>query len=244
MASLAQGRYAAFLDFLRAQAEQSNRRDPTSEEVRNDIERVVRDRAREYLGLEQAYLNDDTLTVARRAHETAMSDLGLPQGIIADRFADFIYRASRFTAQLLAAQAERDVVAVAKHLSTLAQRVDMKVRSGRHTIMSAVAAVLIDDRTAPTFRYVDRLGRNYKATKHVRDLYRQHLLNVYNEVYLDIMAEYGVTTLEVTHPEPSYKWAGTLVSIDGEGDDPLYYDVRDEIFHPGSDAVLTIPEDA
>lgn len=242
MASLAQSRYASYLDFLRAQSEQANRRDPTSEEVRLDIERVCRDRAREYLGLEQAYLNDDTLTVAQRAHETAMRDLGLPESTpIADRFADFIYRAARFTTQLLAAQAERDVVAVARHISTIAQRVDMKVRSGRFTKAAAIAAVLIDDRTSPAFRYVDRLGRNYKATKHVRDLYRQHLLNVHNEVYLDIMAEYGVDTLEVTHPEPSYRWAGTLVSLDGEGNDPLYYDVRDEIFHPGSDAVLTIP---
>ena len=243
MSSLSQGRYSSYLDFLRSLVEQAGRRDITSENVRNDIARTARDRAREFLALEQAYLNEDTAEVARRAHASAQSDLELPQGSIDDRFADFIYRSALYTTQLLAAQAERDVIAVERHLSTLAQRVDIKIRTGQHNMTSALTSVLIEDRSSPPFRYVDRLGRNYKSTKHIRDVYRQHLLNIYNEVYLDIAAEHGVETLEIGHPEPSYKWAGTLVSIDGEGDDPLYYDVRDEIFHPGSDAFLTMPGD-
>lgn len=243
MASQSVARYSAFLDFLRAQSDLAVRRDPTSETVRNETISVMRERARAFISLEQAHLNEDVMTIARRAHDQAVTDLELSPRVIDDRFANFIFQMVLYTTQQLAAQVERDVVTVSRYLALAAQRIDMKVRSGRHTQTSALASVMLEDRTAQTFRFVDRMGRNYKATKHIRDTYRLHLLNTYNEVYMDVMAEYGVDELEVYHPDPNYKWAGTLLSITGEGDETLFYDVRDAIFHPGSDAVLSIPKD-
>jgi hypothetical protein len=241
-ASAATERYSAFLDVLRSQSDLAMRRDPLNEVYRQEAAITARESARSFLSMQQAWLNDDTAEVARHAHARALSDLELSPRTIDDRFAHFIFSAALYTTQLLSAQVERDVTAMSQHLRIAAQRVDLYVRSGRYTKTGAVTAIMMEDTSAPTFRYVDRLGRRYKATKHIRDIYRLHLLNTHNEVYMDTAAEHGVTHVQVEHPDPAYKWHGAELSIvSGIDDAPLYYDVRDEIFHPGSNAILAFP---
>jgi hypothetical protein len=243
-AARAVDRYGNFLNILRSQADTVFRRGPTDENLRQEALSVAQEAARSFLSIEQAQINDDTADVARSAYSAAMSDLALSNNDFAglDRFADFIFSASYYVSRILAAQAERDIIAMAQHIQGTALRIDLYVRSGRHSQSSAAAQVMIEDNQMPAFRFVDRMGRKYKASKHIRDLYRLHLLNVYNEVYMDIVAEYGHDTVRVAHPEPSYKWQGQELLIVSrlDRDLPLYYDVKDEIFHPSSEATLTI----
>lgn len=241
LAGQAVGRYVTFTELLRGQADMALRRGPVNEKVRQETNSVAREAARSYASLEHAYLNDHTADIARAAHDQAIEDLGLKPRDMPDRLAEFIFSAAAYTAQLIAAQAERDTVAVAHQVRSDALRVDLYARSGRHTETSAIAAVVLDSGQGPSFRFVDRLGRRFKSTKHIRDTYRHHLLSVYNEVYLDTVADHGHDTVRVTHPDTNYKWNGdTLALVGDQGDFPLYYDVRDEIFHPSSNAILTI----
>lgn len=237
-------RYGNFLNILRSQAETVFRRGPTDENLRQEALSVAQDAARAFLSAEQGQINDDTADIARSAYSAAMSDLALSHDDFAglDRFADFIFSASYYVSRILAAQAERDIMAMAQHIQGTALRIDLYVRSGRHSPSTAAAQVMIEDNQMPAFRFVDRMGRKFKASKHIRDLYRLHLLNVYNEVYMDVVAEYGHETVRVAHPEPSYKWQGQelLIVSNLSRDLPLYYDVKDEIFHPSSEATLTI----
>lgn len=244
-ASAAVDRYAGLLNNLRAQSDNVFRRGPTDEGLRNEALSVAQGAARAFLSLEQAHINEDTADIARSAHSAALDDLGLPQASIDDRFADFIFTSAHFIARIIASQAERDVMTMAQHIQAVALRVDLYVRSGRHTPTTAATQVMIEDRQSPAFRFVDRLGRNFKVSKHIRDLYRQHLLHTYNEVYMDVVASHGRESVRVDHPNPDYKWFDEELAIvtGGEASDlPLYYDLRDEIFHPSSDATVTIRE--
>jgi len=244
-ASAAVDRYAGLLNTLRAQSDNVFRRGATDEVLRNEALSVAQGAARAFLSLEQAQINEDTADVARSAHSAALEDLGLPDATIDDRFADFIFSSAYFVTRMIAAQAERDVMTMAQHIQSTALRVDIYVRSGRHTPTTAATQVMIEDRQLPAFRFVDRLGRNFKVSKHIRDTYRQYLLRTYNEIYMDVVASHGHTTVRVDHPNMDYKWFDAELAIVTGGQDPdipLYYDLRDEIFHPSSDAIVTIRE--
>jgi hypothetical protein len=237
-------RYGAFLSILRSQADTVFRRGPTDEQLRLEALAVAQDAARAFLGSEQGQINDDTASVALSAYKAAMSDLGLSSDNLEpfNRFGDFIFSASYYVSRLLAAQAERDIVQMAQHIQGTALRIDLYVRSGRHSPSTAAAQVMLEDNQMPAFRFVDRAGRKFKASKHIRDVYRQHLLNIYNEVYMDVVADHGHEVVYVAHPEPNYKWQGKplLIVTGGTKDHPLYYDVKDEIFHPSSESTVTI----
>lgn len=237
-------RYGYFLNILRSQADTVFRRGASDGTARDEAESVSLGAARSFLTTEQAFINDDSAEVARRAHEAAQRDLGASGKDELDRFGEFVFSAARYTTRIIAAQTERDVMTAVQHMQSTAQRIDLYVRSGRHSPSSAAAAIMIEDRLVPTFKFMDRAGRRFKATKHIRDIYRQHLINIYNEVYMDVVAAHGHEMVRVDHPEPSFKWfAEPLVIVTGgRGTDgiPLYYDVREEIFHPSSQATVTI----
>lgn len=236
-------RYAVFLNILRSQADNVFRRGPTDERLRNEAEAVAQGAARSYLERETDEVLSDIAEVAGRAHSTALEDLSMVPEPMSDRLREFTEDSAYYIARILAAQAERDVVTMAQHNQQTALRIDRYVRSGRHSPSTAAAQVMIEDNNSPAFRFIDRMGRKYKASKHIRDIYRQALINVYNEVYADTVADYGRDTVFVNHPDPSYKWhRAELVIVTGARADelPLYYDLRDEIFHPSSQATITI----
>lgn len=235
-------RYGHFTEVLRARATNALATNPVDE---NERERAVwdaHDAASSFANWEHAEINEDTQNVAITAHTQALEDLGLPARPIPDRFANFIFSAASYSARLIAVQAERDVISLGQYIRREAQRIDLYVRTGRYSAATAAAQVLIDDQQIPQFRFQDRLGRLFKSRKHIRDVYRAHLVNTYNEVYMDVLSEFGETTARVTHPDTSYAWFDKVVAIDPAAGEtiPLIYDVRDEIFHPGSNATLTI----
>lgn len=236
-------RYGRLLSTLRSQADLVFRRGPTNEVLRQEALAVAQDAARSFLSVEHAQINEDTADLARDAYSAAMSDLGLSDDDLSglERFGEFIFSASYYVSRILAAQVERDVMAMAQHIQTTALRIDLYVRSGRHTPSTAAAQVMLEDNQMPAFRFVDRMGRKYKASKHIRDIYRLHLLNIYNEVYMDVVADHGHEAVYVDHPETNYKWFGRqLAIVSGNDELPLYYDAKDEIFHPSSEATVTI----
>jgi hypothetical protein len=243
MASAGVERYGNFLTILRGQSESVFRRGSTDENLREEAMRTAHDAARAFLGLEQAWLNEDSIEVARNAHSAALTDLGLSDTGLEDRFADFVLSSAAYVSRIIAAQAERDIMTMVQHIQATAMRIDLYVRSGRHSPATAAAQVMIEDNQMPAFRFIDRMGRKFKTSKHVRDIYRQHLLHVYNEVYMDVVATHGHDSVFVDHPNPDYKWFGEELAIVTGGPDealPLYYDVKDEIFHPSSEATVTI----
>ena len=246
LAVLAVERYGYFLDVLRSQAEIALMRGAGSVTYRTQATTVAQGAARTYVSAEAALMTADTLEVAHGSQHRALTELGLSPSAsdkiaLPERMTDFITESVGIMSHMVAAQAERDVSSMAQQIHHQAMRIDLYVRSGKYTRSSAVAAVAAEDGTRPTFQFVDRIGRKFKSTKHVRDAYRMHLINTANEVFIDTAADYGVEEVVIEHPDPNYKWQGVHLSLTGKHTAiPLYYDVRNEVFHPSSQARLTI----
>lgn len=232
-------RYANFLNILRSQVDVVMRRGPIDPGLRDEAVSVAGGAARSWAGAEQSDLNEAVMGVGLDAWQQAHEDMGLtvPSGL-EDHHA-FIFESVAYVTRLLAAQADRDVVAMADQIRTNAIRVDLNIRAGR-TSSQAAAQVLAEDSSNPAFRFVDRAGRSYKSSKVVRDTIRQSLINVYNEIYMSAVFDHGHEIVEVTHPDPNYKWFGRKIAIVSGRDLPTYYEIRDEVFHPSSEARVTL----
>jgi len=202
---------------------------------------VSRGEFQRFQNTEHAELNDDSADIARLAYLDAMSDANQTLDVIPDHFADFIFQAAFYTVSIIDAQARRDAFAMMQGLQETYQRVDLYQRVGNRSRISAVAAVIQENDINPKFQFVDRIGRRYKSSKHIRSTYRSHLINVYNEVYMATAAELGYSTLFIDHPNVDYKWHGAEISISPDVTNvPSYQDIKDEVFHPSSQAQLKI----
>jgi len=235
-------RYANYLNILRSQVDVVMRRGPTSETMREEARGVADGAARSYAGFEQGALNDVGIDVANEAWVQARTDLALDPAPIPEDYHTFIFESTAYAARLIAAQADRDVVAMAQHIRNNAIRVDMNTRAGASPSQAA-AAIMLEDAHNPSFRFQDRIGRNFKSSKHIRDTVRLTLRNVWLEVYMDAVFTHGHETVQITHPDPSYKWFGDEISLVSGRDLPTFYDIRDEVFHPSSEAGLTITKE-
>lgn len=232
-------RYGTFLNILRSQVDVVMRRGPTDEQLRQEAVAVASGAARQWAGYEQGILNEAAMAVALDAWQKAHGDMGLAVPADLEDHLVFIFESVAYITRLLAAQADRDVVAMAQQIRNNAMRVDLNMRSGQ-TASQAASAVLTEDQNSPNFRFTDRAGRNYKSSKHVRDAVRQSLVNIYNEVYMTAAFEHGHETVQITHPDQNYKWFGKEVSIVSGRDLPTFYEIRDEVFHPSTEARITL----
>lgn len=232
-------RYQAFTNILRSQAQVFLRAPGT--DARHEAISVGRGAARAFLSAEMSELTTDSFEVAQDAHRRAQSEMQLSQTEIAPRIATFVEGAVSHAGETIAAQLSRDLMSMAQAVQSNEMRIDLYVRSGKHTPVSAAAAVALENQSDPNFRFLDRAGRQYKSTKHIRDIYRSHLMNVSNEVFIAVAAEYGHESVIVDHPSPEYAWRGERLDLfPDSGGEHFYFHVRDEIFHPSSDAFLTL----
>jgi hypothetical protein len=233
-------RYQNFLDVLRAQVDAVMRNGPTNIVLREEALALGTEAARQYAGTEQGYLNDAAMDVAYAAYETASQDLGAASPTGLEEHHNFIFEVAAYAARNIAAQADRDVMTMAHQIRDNGLRVHFNTRSGM-SLHEAAASVIVENATNPVFKFADRLGRNYKSSKLVRDTVRQNMLHTYNEIYMHTVFEAGHDTVQVTHPDPNYKWFGKELSItSNDAGVPTYHEVRDEIFHPSTDARITL----
>lgn len=236
----AAGRYQNFLNILRSQVDAVMRNGPTDIRLRDEAVGVATDAARQYASYEQGCLNESAMDAAYCGYETCCEDLDMPSPDGLEEHHAFIFEVAAYAARTIAAQADRDVVTMAQQIRDNGLRVDFNMRSGM-SLGAAAASVLVENAINPVFKFADRLGRTYKSSKLVRDTVRQNLLHTYNELYMQTAFEAGHDTLEVTHPDPNFKWFGKQLSIvSNDAGIPTYHEVRDEIFHPSSDARVTL----
>ena len=233
-------RYNYLLVIFRSQVDSVLRQNALSAEVRDEAIANARDAASRYLTMEQGILDEDSKEVLKRGWEDGLAGSGVKPYPLEDRHAEFLFEGAAAVSWSLGAQVSKDIATLRQHILSIAQRVDFYTRAPGYNEFRAIATVAEEEKTSPAFRYVDRLGRRYKSSKHIRDTYRQHLLNTYNEGVIDAVVTSGGNIVKVYHPDGNYKWAGEELCITPQRDIPLYYDVREEIFHPSSSAVLSL----
>lgn len=234
----AASRYEQFTDGLVRQFEIALQNDPTDARVRDQANGVARAQAVDYLDNEADVIGIDTQSFATSAYEQAAEDAGHATVSLPEELADHWEQTGQHLRETLAAQASRDIAALSQEIQVAAIRASTAARAGQSP-QAALAAMLVDHAQGPRFRFTDRMGRRFAATKHVRDQYRQHLVLSQNEAVLYAAAEAGLDTVTIRHPEPRHRWNGHVVTT-GEGEGDSYYDIRDEVFHPSTDAYLSV----
>lgn len=234
-------RYSRLLDQFRNQFDAAIRSDPS----RGDTKRVAHGQcveySKKYLERENEIIGADTAEVAQNALRDVYSeitndprDLKLP-----DELVTHITMTGELLGRALAAQVERDVVTLMKEVSVAGLNVALNVEAG-DTKDIAILKVLADKPRIQAFRFIDRIGRKYNSTKHVRDQYRLHLLTTYNEVYLHTLASFGYDEAEIWTPDVRSEAYGQKISITSGGSYPSYYEVQDKWFHPTSQALVRL----
>lgn len=235
------GRYTRLLDTLRNQYHAGVRSDPTRGDTMTEVRATATDAAARFVQREVERLQIDTSMVALHALRDAYSEVeGQAPDELPAVLIDHIEATGGCLGQALAAQVERDLATVLKELRVAAIRVEMNVEAGSPSRQTALLQVQMDSRQAPSFRFIDRIGRKYNSTKHIRDQYRLHLLTTYNEVYLHTLASFGYEEAQVWHPDPGSVAHGQILSITSGGHYPSYYEVQDELFHPTSSALVRL----
>lgn len=133
--------------------------------------------------------------------------------------------------------AERDANVISTTHRRFALMVDLSqsdYRIGRTTAMIRARFGVI---RALRFNQPDRLGRRWDSTVYVEVMLRGYLLHAYVESRLFALARNGVDLIRVDYPDHEHH--GMTFSITGNAPGvPSYADVRDEVFHPRSNASI------
>ena len=123
-----------------------------------------------------------------------------------------------------------------------ALQVTVASKSEGISLQTALAQYRIGNAAELHFFFHDRRNQKWPSRKFIRAVWRHHLLTAFNEVTLLTLAEHGVTTARIEHINPKADSNGLLVAMNSSTELPTYAEIRNEIFHPNSDAILAYPE--
>lgn len=99
---------------------------------------------------------------------------------------------------------------------------------------------LVLDYKEPEFVFNDSVGRSLPSKKYIRTMVRDYFVKSYNDIFVENLVIHNVDEVAVDHLDQTHKHKGIILSIHDTENDLNYFKVRDEIFHPNSNAVLTM----
>jgi hypothetical protein len=140
----------------------------------------------------------------------------------------------------VAIQIERDIATLLQSVRKSALAINISARAQDLPLQAALVQYHAAGGTELKLAFTDRAGRRYPSRKFVRTQWRQHLLNLYNEIVLSVLAEHGLNKAKVVHADPKADSHGMEIALIDGSDLPTYAAIRSEIFHPNADAVLAM----
>lgn len=238
-ATRAGDRYVAFLLSLRAVLNASLAVRPEDNRAFDAIRRGAAEVAEVFLENEAERFANAMETAQERAVEQARSDVlsDAPTKEIA--LQDYGDELLAWYASELRAQIERDVNVLIQKRRELVLAAQTTARSRGKDLNHAYLQVIASGRESVSFYFTDRSGRKYPSQKYVRQLTRHALLTFAVESYVLEAASFGVERVYVTHPDNNNSYSGETVTLVGEPNVLSLADIREEVFHPNSNAFLT-----
>jgi hypothetical protein len=232
-------RYVDLLNSFRNLLWNAMRQNPKDMRNRTYLKETALERARTFRETEQAMFDFSLENVVSQVQQKLFADTGVGVNFDEITFAnDYLDDIRRYFGTELTSQLQRDVAQIERRLSDFSLEVFMTERSTNDPIQAHMSA-LIDTRENMKFYFKDRSGRRNLSQKFVRATTRQALLTAAIELYA-IGASLIGDHMEVVHFEGSAKANGIKIGFRREQGFPLLSDVRDEIFHPNSNAFLKV----
>lgn len=239
-AQRASERYVSFLNSLRGTLSTVIRSDPADVRTRRELRMSAFAIARTFIDVEMKLIEQDLDDVADYQFRRAVSEAGLQAADIdrAEILDDLLAETADHLETEMRAQIERDVAQLLKrhkdfqlevHLISLTERVDPR---------SAQFRALMRHSDQVRFFFKDRSGRRYPSQKFIRTVYRDALLQAGNEIYMLTAVDVGFKKARVVHPDRNAGVNDYVFPLNPDTGQGSYVEIRDEAFHPNSNAIL------
>lgn len=199
----------------------------------NAVRRQGRGMVDTYLRAERTTAETTLAQIASEAHRSTKRALAVyAQDEMSDAALELLSAMADYMLQEIALQAARDVATVVEEVRRASLQSDLAQRASG-------AIVPVDSRGVElSFHFRDRRNHRIQSRIFVRGVWRQSLLTVYNETVLLTLADHRADHAEIDHLDGKAPPHGARVAMVPGGDHPTYDEIRADVFHPNSDAVL------
>lgn len=199
--------------------------------------------ARSYARDERDIVARRTMEIASEAHTATLDALrSQDERELPGDVSEHLDELERYLSNEIAIQIERDISFLRQAYLRVVLQVKIAARSQRASQRTALLQYRIGNAVELNFFFHDRRNQRWPSQKFIRAIWRQHLLNSYNETVLVTLAEHGIRTARIQHTSPQSQFHDMKVAFSPNGSLPTYAEIRNEVFHPNSEAILTLPE--
>ncbi len=194
---------------------------------------------RQFLDTETLEIEKSSESIVREALRATSADLATPfADEMSEAVSDHLRDAENYLQHELTVQIERDIAFLQQSLRKAALQVSIGARAQNVPIRVALMQYRIGNTSELHFFFHDRRNQKWPSRKFVRAVWRHHLLSLYNETVLMTLADYGQDMAIVIHANPDADSHGLVISMSSGTALPTYLEIRNEIFHPNSDAIV------
>ena len=195
--------------------------------------------ARRFLETEQVMIADASTRIASEAHRATLVSLSVTDTqTLPERVTEHLGALADYLRSEIAIQIERDIATLRQSIGRTRLQIALASRAKGVTEQSARLEIQFGGVGRIDFYFHDRRAQKWPSVKFIRAVWRQHLLASYNETALIDLADHGIQIAEIWHPSPSSHAHGMRIAMSASTALPTYEEVRNEVFHPNSDAII------
>lgn len=195
--------------------------------------------ARTYLDAEDGHIEQSLDKIATEAHRVTLAELSSQSADdISDDALELLSALQRYLRHEIAVQVERDIAFLMDSLNRTYLQVSLAAKAHGTGLKAALIQYQIGNATELVFFFHDRQTRKWPSRKFVRAIWRHSLLTAYNEIVLITLAEHGEARAVIHHVDPKSHSHGIIIAMGSGSEFPTYSEIRNEIFHPNSDAIV------
>lgn len=151
---------------------------------------------------------------------------------------ELVLQSQSYLAHELAIQIERDISLLKDTMRRMTIHVGMSAKIQNTSIRQALIQHRMINTEPVQFFFYARNSAKWPSRRFVRTLWRHTLLSVYNEIIMQALVDHNEFQAQVDHANVDFHAYGRIISLFDGSSLPTYLDVRNELFHPNSDAVL------
>lgn len=193
-----------------------------------------------FLRNEREHIDRIASQIVREAHQTTSDEIEIiATHELTDEAGELLSDTIEYLVGQLRLQIMRDLASLEVELRRAILELRVSSRSRGVSFRRALVERQISANGSIEFGQHDRASRKWASTKVVRLIWRHTLLSLYNETVLVLLADHGITQAQIVHVNPSSQFHGLRLALHPASDLPTYGELRDEVFHPNSDAILS-----
>lgn len=197
----------------------------TAADLRVEAERVATTFAR----TERTIIETELRDTAQNAQERVLDDLNVSGRVeTPEALETFLTQSVEHLDVEIASQLARDIATLVKRYREFGIEAQLHGNATPNRL----------SQYSVRFYFRDRAGRIIPSQRFVRVAWRQSLVALGAEFYLLEASQRAARSVVVTYPDPNHRNEGLEIALHPSQRGVSFLDVRDEVFHPMTEAVL------